>query len=476
MMKRSFVLFATVISFLLAFDENPRVSAQTPGKTGAKVVQTRPVFQPPVQYLEVTLQTNGRGWVVAEKSGRIEMPSFSGSRLIQLRWTNRKRVGTDGFFVGANGVIGKRLLDSQGRVSAAFLVSEGASEILLDIDRDGLVELSVLNSAQGVVRFSVTGDAGWRSFRKLADGQNPLCTGGPRSSTQAEREAGSASGCIPRGGNTSGVGGRDPRTVGRDPLDLACAGFDPQRAAFSGGTRGSDPENPLSLTERLLDFARDGLPGQSPTPLEQAERFVIMSPIIGFVAVLEFSAHEILGGGIGGTLARETARISEQRREREAAAGGSSSGTPPETPAGTTPPERGGNTSRPGPEGGNLYEGGLASMCGSRGQPSLRQKLRATVDQAMNECPNPVALRSPSPANRETAVCMSSVFARRLDARQSLDIVRGLIQTADYGCNGSDSRCITDRTAALRQLVQRASTYLGSRFNCDPATCQPPIQ
>lgn len=430
-----------------------------------------------LNYTEIMFNARGQAvGSVQNKRGLIAMPAFGSSAFDRqsAAWLNPVRGGArDTFLVGRGGVVGKRLLDSSGQVAGAFLITSGATELLFDLDRDGIVELSVLNRLDGLSRVSMTGEAGRRAFNTLLNGQNPFCTGGARRSSMTERANGDASGCpagrtagsVTGSGTSSGPGGTRPR----DPMDIWCAGFDPTRGRFSGGTRGLDPDNPLPATQWLLDLAANGFDGQR-DQLAAAGRFVVMSPLIGLAAVLEFGAHEIAGGGQLGLIAEATERQREaaERRREEAEASGEA-----EAPPAETPPATGGSTSRPGPEG-EALGGPLSVACANRTAPKQSDRMRSAFANALNSCPNPVE-QSPE-SGRATASCMNVALGRSRDAHSMLILAETPGVRGVGGCSPADGpRCETDRTQQLREMRGRAGAYLGSRAICDPRTCQPPL-
>lgn len=436
-------------------------------------------------YTEIVLNVRtGGGIAVTNRRGILGLPAFgsAGFTLMTARWSDASRTGRDGFFVGRSGVIGKRLLDRSGNVAGAYLMSRGASELLIDSDRDNIVDLSVLTQEDGFARITFAGEAGRAAFDRMLSGQNPFCVGGPRHSTPAERARGDASGC-PGTGSTTLAGTGAPSRSGsrgkppRDPMDFVCAGFDPVRARFSGGTRSLDPDNPLPATQGLLDFASNGFDGER-DQLAAAGRFVIMSPLIGLVAILEFSAHEVAGGGQLGLIAEARHRqIEAEERRREAAASEPASSEPPAEGSDTTPPPTsGGDTSRPGPDGGDDLGGPLSVACGSRSAPSQSASMRTAFDEALNKCPNPD--ESTAAAGEATASCMSGVITSR-NGSAVVDLAamaRGAGSASNGGCPDSDPRCLGDRTGRLRGLLQASRAYLGQRAICDPRNCQPPLQ
>lgn len=431
-------------------------------------------------YTEIVLNVRtGGGIAVTNRRGILGLPAFGsvGFTLMTARWSDASRTGRDGFFAGRSGVIGKRLLDRSGNVAGAYLMSRGASELLIDSDRDNIVDLSVLTQEDGFARITFAGEAGRAAFDRMLSGQNPFCAGGPRHSTPAERARGDASGC-PGTGSTTLAGTGAPSRSGsrgkppRDPMDFVCAGFDPVRARFSGGTRSLDPDNPLPATQGLLDFASNGFDGER-DQLAAAGRFVIMSPLIGLVALYEFGAHEIVGGGQMGLIFEATERQREAaERRREAAASEPAADGGDTTP----PPASGGTTSRPGPDGGDDLGGPLSVACGSRSAPSQSSSMRTAFEEALNNCPNPV--EATAAAGEATASCMSGAITRRNGA--GLVDVSAAARAAGSGSNGgcadNDPRCSGDRTGRLRGLLQASRAYLGQRAICDPRNCQPPLE
>lgn len=411
-------------------------------------------------YTEVVFATRGGAEVLVQnRRGVLLMPGFTAGRfeLEHAEWADPALRGRDGFFVGPDGVAAKRLLDGSGRVAGAFLLSDDRTEMLFDLDHNNRVELSVLNSADGFVRITMAGEAGREAFELLLNGQNPFCQGGPRGSTMAERARGDAAGCAPgRGSGSSGAGG--PHDRPRDPMDVICAGYDPVRGRFSGGVHAGDGW--LPVTETLLEFGRDGFDGER-DQAAAAGRFIVLSPLIGLVAVIEFGIHEVTSGGQLGVIIQNSHERHDEPEET-----GEGEGDPAE---GATPPDTsGGDTSRPADGGG--FEGPLGAMCGSRGQPSQSEAMRTTFMEAMSTCPNPV--ESTAAAGEATASCMNGVISRPRGSRGFLAITEQMLREATAGCSGEE-RCAGDRTGRLRQLLGITGAHLGGGEVCDPAVCQP---
>jgi hypothetical protein len=421
-------------------------------------------------YTEILIATRGGTEVmVTNRRGMIGMPGFGSGQfeLQRVRWVDRPRSQQDGFFVNeTTGIVGKRLLDSEGRAAGALLITAREMEVLFDLDHDGLVELSVLNSADGFVRASFTGEEGRATLDRLLSGENPFCVSAPRSSTMPERARGDASGCPPSqrsSGAGAGGTGSGAQSV-PDPLDIICAGYDSLRGRRLGGRQALDPDDPLPVTEGLLDLARNGFDGEQ-DDLAAAGRFVLLSPVIGLVALYEFGAYEIAGGGQIGLIYHGTEHLREDAEAEPAPEG------EPETP----PDTDGSDTSRPGPEGGEDIGGGLAAVCGSRSQPSQSASFQTAFEEALNECPNPV--ENTAAAGDATAQCMNGSISRPRGPRSPTAITEETLEQATENCEGGEGRmCEPDRLGRMRRLRSLASTYLGSRAVCDPATCQPPLE
>lgn len=413
-------------------------------------------------YTEVVFATrDGTEVLVQNRRGMLLMPGFTaGAFELELAdWADPALRGHDGFFVGADGVVAKRLLDGSGRVAGAFMLSSDQTEMLFDLDHNNVVELSVLNSADGFMRVTMSGEAGRAAFEQLLNGQNPFCQGGPRASTLGERARGDAAGCAP-GRSAGSGGGTGAGERPRDPMDAICAGYDPVRGRFSGGVHagGSDW---LSGTEALLEFGRNGFDDEQ-DQLAAAGRFIILSPLIGLVALVEFGIHEVASGGQLGVIIQN----SHEHHDDHAEETGEGEGDPSD---GATPPDTSGSdTSRPADGGG--FEGPLGAMCGSRAQPAQSEAMRSTFMEAMTTCPNPV--EATAAAGEATASCMNGVISRPRGPRGFMAITEQMLNEATAGCAG-DQRCAGDRTGRLRQLRGIAAAYLGGREVCDPAVCQP---
>lgn len=431
-------------------------------------------------YTEIVFATrDGREVLVENRRRILAMPNLgAGSRatggfvLQSARWASGRFSGrNDGFFVNEReGQVAKRILDSRGRIAGAFLITARETETLYDLNRDGFVELAVLNSADGFVRLSFAGEAGRAAFERLLMGQNPFCVSAPRASTEAERARGDAAGCPPGAwdpdGTSAGPGtgrGSTPQT----PIDIVCAGYDPIRGRFSGGVRGLDPDNPLPVTESVIDFARNGFDGQQDR-LAAAGRFVILSPVIGLVAIYEFGYHEIRGGGQLGLIMEVR---HHQTEAQEAVGEGEDGGADGAADGAETPPDTtGGDTSRPGPDGGDDLGGALTAICGSRSEPSQSDSFRTAFAEALTACPNPV--ESTAAAGDATATCMSGAISRPRGPRGFLAVTEAMLDEATSGCS-DDGRCVNDSTGRLRQLRDLSTRYIGARDVCDPAICHP---
>lgn len=417
-------------------------------------------------YTEILFSTRGGSEVVvSNRRGMVGMPNFASDRyeLQMVPWVGRPRSQQDGFFVNAGAdIVAKRLLDSTGQVSGAFLMGHNESELLVDLNHDGLVELSILNSADGFMRASFSGEEGRAAFERILNGENPFCISSPRSSTMAERARGDASACSP-GSRTGGSTGAGPSgSPPPDPMDIICAGYDPVRQRFSGGTQGVDPDDPFPLTRETVEFLRDGFDGERDQGAAAA-RFVLLGWVVGIVAVAEVAQHEAMGG-----LLLYVHATSDHHEEGEASEGGDAGEGEPTTPPDTT----GGDTSRPGASGGEVG-GPIAAACGSRAAPSQSEAFQSAFQQALSECPNPV--EGSAAAGEATASCMAGSISRPRGPRGFLAITEQMLNEATAGCDG-DERCAGDRTGRLRQLRSLSSTYLGSRDVCDPAVCQPPLE
>lgn len=421
-------------------------------------------------YTEIIIGTRGATEVmVSNRRGMLSMPNFASGRfeLQMVPWVGRPRSQQDGFFVNAAAdIVAKRLLDSNGRVAGAFLMGHDESELLVDLNQDGLVELSILNSADGFMRASFTGEEGRAAFERILNGENPFCVSSPRSSTMAERARGDASACSPSGrsGSTggptgSGSGGGAPP----DPMDIICAGYDPVRQRFSGGTQGVDPDDPFPLTRQTVELLRDGFDGERDRGAAAA-RFVFLGWVVGLVAVAEVAQHEATGGLLLYVHAQHEDHEDEGSDDSGERADDGEPATPPDTD--------GGDTSRPGEDGGGIG-GPIAAACGSRMAPSQSEAFQSAFQQALNDCPNPV--ESTAAAGEGLASCMNGSISRPRGPRGFLAITEQMLNEATAGCDG-DGRCTGDRTGRLRQLRDLSSRYLGSRAVCDPATCQPPLE
>lgn len=417
-------------------------------------------------YTEILISTRGGHEVmISNRRGMVAMPAFGSDRfgLQMVPWVGRPRTQQDGFFVNERaGIVAKRLLDSTGQVAGAFLMSHDESELLVDLNRDGLVELSILNSADGFVRASFSGEEGRAAFERVLNGENPFCISSPRSSTMAERARGDASACSPSSGSSAAGGPTGSGSAGGpppDPMDIICAGYDPVRQRFSGGTQGVNPNDPFPVTRATVELLRDGFDGER-DQAAAAARFIVLGWVVGIVAVAEVAQHEATGG-----LLLYVHAQNEDAHEAEPA-DGSDDGEP------TTPPDTsGGDTSRPGEDG--ELGGPIAAVCGSRTSPSQSDAFQSAFQQALNECPNPV--EGTAAAGEATASCMSGSVSRPRGPRGFMAITEQMLDEATAGCSG-EGRCVGDRTGRLRQLRDLSSRYLGSQAVCDPATCQPPLE
>ena len=420
-------------------------------------------------YTEILFSTRGGSEVmVTNRRGMVAMPDFSSDHfeLQMVPWVGRPRSQQDGFFVNERAdIIAKRLLDSTGQVAGAFLMGHNESELLVDLNRDGMVELSILNSADGFMRASFSGEEGRAAFERILNGENPFCVSSPRSSTMPERARGDASACSPGASSSGGptgsgsAGGPPP-----DPMDIICAGYDPVRQRFSGISHGVDPDDPFPMTRETVEFLRDGFDGERDRGAAAA-RFVLLGWVVGIVAVAEVAQHEATGGLLLYVHAQNHDHDEGEATEGEDADAGEGE---PSTPPDTT----GGDTSRPG-DGGGEIGGPIAAACGSRAAPSQSEAFQSAFQQALNECPNPV--EGTAAAGEATASCMSGSISRPRGPRGFMAITEQMLNEATAGCGGEE-RCAGDRTGRLRQLRSLSSTYLGSRAVCDPAVCQPPLE
>lgn len=420
-------------------------------------------------YTEILFSTRGGSEVmVTNRRGLVAMPDFGSDRfeLQMVPWVGRPRSQQDGFFVNARAdITAKRLLDSTGRVAGAFLMGHNESELLVDLNRDGMVELSILNSVDGFMRASFSGEEGRAAFERILNGENPFCVSSPRSSTMTERARGDASACSPNtrsgtGGPTgSGSAGGQPP----DPMDIICAGYDPRRQGFSGGVERLDPDDPFPLTRQTVELLRDGFDGERDRGAAAA-RFVLLGWVVGIVAVAEVAQHEATGGVLLYVHAQNHDHDEEETSEGEDTDAGEGE---PSTPPDTT----GGSTSLPG-EGGGEIGGPIAAACGSRAAPSQSEAFQSAFQEALTECPNPV--ETTAAAGEESATCMSGSISRARGPRGFMAITEHMLDEATVGCD-DEGRCRGDRMERLRQLRALSATYLGSRAVCDPAVCQPPL-
>lgn len=436
---------------------------------------------------------------------RVTPPWSTGAALREVRWYPLASRIRDHWYRNADGSLTKSIVDRDRNHRGLFTVrADGSSHLAIDVDGDGLADITELFGPNGVARVIVSEPLGREALDAwLRRGENPLCRGtGPDEVTTSDLLSGRMLGCPGRNyrGAVSGLAALNSSTYAPpdrswDPVNAICNEVRAAaiREGFGDGVnRAYDwPITTLTATA-AREFLNNGFDGQRDGAGERAARTILGGPVIG-AALLTAFVTDAIAGPIGDAAdaiesvadptewARRVQdvarRIVEQNQSGGTSGsgggtGGGGSGEPGPTSGDTTPPPPGpqcGGTSSCGDESRPAELDGRAAwarMCQSRdeGGGARRREFQAALAP---QCDDPSTGGIGGPA-----VCVGRDGLERVDVGSAVQ-TDGSCQTG----NSENPRACTPRGGLdeMRARFHYATAGLEGLVTCNPIVCRPDL-